>query len=82
MKRPLRYWALRQRLKPFGVTEHPYRGKGSERMFARYDPLTGKGPKYTVTCHGENTLITVPVILTCLKRLHFTPAEIDRFWAE
>jgi hypothetical protein len=50
-------------------------------MLVRYDPRTGKGPKYTLTCHGENTLITVAVILKCLKRLNFTKDEIDRFWA-
>ena len=78
---PLHYRVLLQRTEPFGVEEIPYRGKGSERMLGRIDPATGKGPKYTITCHGENTLITVAVIRTCLKRLGFTKDDIDRFWA-
>jgi hypothetical protein len=76
--RPLRYAELRRRLKRFGVSELPYRGKGSERLFVRRDPVTGQGPKYSVACHGEHTPIGVGAILTCLRRFAITP---DQFWA-
>lgn len=81
-KYPLRYWELVRRLSPFGVREHPYQGKGSERMLVRYDRSGKKGPKYGLRCHGEHTLITVPVILKCLSRLQFTDDEKERFWSK
>lgn len=76
---PLRYSEFRRRLKHFGISEVPYRGKGSERMFARRDPITGHGPKYSIACHGEQMPIGVGTIHACLRRLGIDP---DRFWAD
>ncbi len=79
---PMRYWEFLRRLSPFGVREHPYRGKGSHRMLVRYDRSGKHGPKYSLKCHGEHTLITVPIILRCFQRLNFTKDEIEQFWSK
>lgn len=79
-RRPLSYRKLRRAVRPFGVREIPDRGKGSERMLGRLDEH-GKGPKWSVKCHGLNTELSVDVIETCLRRLGFTELEIEKLWA-
>jgi hypothetical protein len=79
---PMRYWELLRRLSRFGVREHSYRGKGSHRMVVRYDRSGKCGPKYTLTCHGEHTLITENIIRQCLQRLQFNKDEIEQFWRD
>ncbi|MDP2167965.1 MAG: hypothetical protein Q8J64_06515 [Thermodesulfovibrionales bacterium] len=73
-----------ERLRPFGVIEHPNptRGKGSEKILILKSGLdkNGKyhGPQYPVKHHGEGTEIYKPVITNILKRFNITPAE---FWS-
>jgi hypothetical protein len=76
---PLRYAELRRRLKQFGVIEMAGRGKGSERVFFKPDPDTGKGPQHSVKCHGENTEIRVGSIVKILLRFAI---DADLFWAD
>ncbi len=51
-------------------------------MLVRYDRSGKHGPKYSLKCHGEHTLITVPIILRCFQRLNFTKDEIEQFWSK
>jgi hypothetical protein len=50
----VKYREVVARLKQFGVAEYSARGKGSERLLVRETmPGSGKGPQYTLKCHGE-----------------------------
>lgn len=50
----MKYRDVVSRLKRFGVQEYTARGKGSERLLIREaGPGSGKGPQYTLKCHGE-----------------------------
>lgn len=78
--RPLKYRELLQKLAPFGITEVPSRGKGSERILIK-PPAPGslKGPQYPIKHHGGGTEISIPVITAVLRRFDITPEE---FWEE
>ena len=79
---PLRYSELRRRLEAFGATELLHRGKGSERIFIRRDPLRGQERTYPIKCHGQHTELGIGTIAACLRRLGFNKDEVDQFWSE
>jgi hypothetical protein len=56
-------------LEPEGVREYRS-GKGSERILIReMVPGSGKGPQYSMKCHGEGKDIARGTMMAALRRL-------------
>ncbi|HKA57893.1 MAG TPA: hypothetical protein VKD28_04705 [Gemmatimonadales bacterium] len=73
----LSYRELRKRLEVFGVTEIKGRGKGSERLFVRTDPITGQHRSYPIKCHSEGDDVGMGTLKACLRRFGISN---DEFW--
>jgi len=72
----VRYRDVVARLQHFGVREYPARGKGSERLLVREtDPGSGKGPQYTLKCHGEGKEVAAGTLRALLRRLNIDPKD-------
>jgi hypothetical protein len=71
------YREFRARLKDFGISEIKGRGKGSERIFARYDANGKPKASYPVKCHNEGD--DVPLGTTAAALRHFG-ITADDFW--
>jgi hypothetical protein len=75
-KGPLKYRELIKRLKLYGIKVLTKRGKGSERILLLPDsPGSKQGLQYPIKHHGDNTEITLPVIIAILRRF-----KITDFW--
>lgn len=74
---PIAYRELRSRLAIFGVVEIKGRGKGSERLFVRTDPVTGQHRSYPIKCHSEGDDVGMGTLCACLRRFGISPHE---FW--
>jgi hypothetical protein len=71
----VKYRDVVARLKAFGVREYRARGKGSERLLVReVEPGSGKGPQYTLKCHGEGKEVATGT-LRALLRLDIDPKD-------
>jgi len=72
----VKYRDVIARLRQFGVQEYRARGKGSERLLIRETtPGSGKGPQYTLTCHGEGHEVAPGTLRACLRRLGIAPED-------
>lgn len=70
------YREVVRRLAAFGVREIPWRGKGSERLLVRETfPGSGRGPQYTMTCHGEHRDVPKGTLRAALRRFDISPEE-------
>lgn len=66
----MKYRDVVARLKKFGVREITARGKGSERLLIREtEPGSGRGPQYTLKCHGEGKEVAPSTLTALLRRL-------------
>ena len=75
----MKYHEFIARLKPFGVREYPARGKGSERILIRETvPDSGKGPQYSIKCHGENRDVAKGTLRAASRRLGIDPKEFSK----
>jgi hypothetical protein len=64
-------------LKPYGVVVMTKRGKGSERILLKPNEAgSRKGPQYPIKYHGDDTVISLPVINAILRRFNID----DTFW--
>ena len=76
--RPLKFRELLKKLSEYGVFVLKKRGKGSERILLKpIEQGSKKGPQYPIKHHGDSTEITLPVILTILRRFDI---DEDSFW--
>jgi hypothetical protein len=72
-----KYRELLARLKPHGVAEYKNLGEGSERLWIREDtPGSGRGPQYSVKCHGENTEVKQGTMKAILRRFNLALKDI------
>lgn len=72
----MRYRDALQRARAFGVVEDARRGKGSERLWIRETaPGSGKGPRYSMKCHGDGTEIAPGTLRAALRRLGIDPKD-------
>lgn len=72
----MKYREALQRAGRFGVVEDPRRGKGSERLWIREtEPGSRKGPRYSMTCHGDGTEIPMGTLRAALRRLGIVPSD-------
>lgn len=76
-RRPLSLRDLRKRLRGFGVAEFSSRCR-NHTCFARPDASGHPAsPYYTVKDHGDQTVLSVPVIKACLRVLGI---DEETFW--
>lgn len=72
-----RYRDLLSKLKAHGVAEYPSQGKGSERVWILESvPGSGKGPQYSVKCHGEGTELKSGTVGAILRRFNLKLKDI------
>ena len=64
--------------KEYGIIAFESKGKGSERILVKpVERGSSKGPQIPIKYHGKSTELSVPVILSILRRFDIDP---DEFW--
>ena len=73
-KSPLKLRELLKRLLHFGIIPVENRGKGSEIILLKPDePGSKRGQQYPIKNHGLGTEISIPVIMSLLRRFNIDP---------
>ena len=74
MDKPIRYRDLLKIIGRYGVYEDKKRAKGSERLWVKEYP-DGTKRSIPVTCHSENYVIGVGLVIAIRRRFSLTEQE-------